>query len=227
MSAKMTTDETKVVAKKPKGEHLVISAPKLRIAEFTIVGSAPYVQNAFSGRAKDDMHKTQEAGSQAKKGKKREPKDFQQQYHDSMHKDAKEDWYGIPATSFRCAMISACRLAGFKMTLAKLSVFVIADGYDADDTPLVRITKGKPQYAEHAVRNANGSADLRARGMWRPGWEAVVRVRFDEDQFSAKDVANLLTRVGFQVGIGAGRPDSRESAGMGWGLFEVKGAPKE
>jgi len=33
----------------------------------------------------------------------------------------------------------------------------------------------------------------------------------------------LLARVGMQVGIGEGRPDSKNSAGMGWGLFEVVG----
>jgi hypothetical protein len=27
--------------------------------------------------------------------------------------------------------------------------------------------------------------------------------------------------VGRQVGIGEGRPDSRNSCGMGWGLFEI------
>jgi hypothetical protein len=52
-------------------------------------------------------------------------------------------------------------------------------------------------------------------------WKARVRVRWDQDQFTLEDVANLLTRVGMQVGIGEGRPDSKNSAGMGWGLFAV------
>jgi hypothetical protein len=57
--------------------------------------------------------------------------------------------------------------------------------------------------------------------MWEPGWSAKVRVTFDLDQFSLQDVGNLMMRVGRQVGIGEGRPDSRNSAGMGWGLFDI------
>jgi hypothetical protein len=52
-------------------------------------------------------------------------------------------------------------------------------------------------------------------------WSAEVRVQYDADQFSATDMANLMTRVGTQVGIGEGRPDSKMSAGMGWGTFKL------
>jgi hypothetical protein len=48
-----------------------------------------------------------------------------------------------------------------------------------------------------------------------------VRVQYDADQFTATDAANLMTRVGAQVGIGEGRPDSKMSAGMGWGTFKL------
>ena len=86
----------------------------------------------------------------------------------------------------------------------------------------MRITKGEPVYHEAIVSLPNGSPDIRARPMWREGWEAVVRIRFDGDQFTTSDVANLLARAGMQVGVGEGRPDSSKSAGMGWGLFRVK-----
>ena len=36
------------------------------------------------------------------------------------------------------------------------------------------------------------------------------------------DVTNLMQRVGMQVGIGEGRPDSRDSAGLGWGTFRLE-----
>jgi hypothetical protein len=42
-----------------------------------------------------------------------------------------------------------------------------------------------------------------------------------QSSFTANDVVNLIARVGLQVGIGEGRPDSKESAGLGYGLFEV------
>jgi len=107
------------------------------------------------------------------------------------------------------------------MTFAKLSVFVEPDGFDAaDGTPLVRIN-GEPHIHEASVRNESGVADIRWRPMWDEGWSATVRVKWDEDQFSATDIMNLMLRAGLQVGIGEGRPDSPKSNGLGWGQFEV------
>lgn len=208
-------------ARVAKAAHVAIAAPRFRVAEFTIEGTAPYVQSRFSEKSLRLMHDTQEAGSTAKKGRKRDPKDFQECYRQSMHV-SREGWHGIPAPAFRNAMVSACRTVGFRMTLAKLSVFTVADGFDkVDGTPLVRITKGEPHYHESPARNDNGSIDLRARAMWDEGWRAVVRVKFDEDLFTVEDVANLLMRVGQQVGIGEGRHDSRNSCGQGWGEFRL------
>lgn len=207
-------------AEAPSG-HLTIPAPRFRVATFTIEGTAPYVQNRFSAKALAEIRATQEGGSQAKKGRKREPKNFDEIYRGAVHRAA-EGWIGIPAPAFRAAMISACRIVGFFKTMARLSVFVEGDGLDAvDGTPLVRITAGEPSCVEHYVRNQTGVVDLRPRPMWAPGWRADVRVRWDLDQFSLEDTTNLLTRAGLQVGIGEGRPDSRNSAGMGWGLFQV------
>jgi len=215
-----TATATKVEPSREK--HIAIPAPNFQLAEFAVVGTAPLVGNKFSARAMADMKATQEAGSVAKKGKKREPKDFKACYESAIHKFA-DGTCGIPAPAFRNAMISACKMCGFHMTKAKMAVFVVADGEDCEDgTPLVRITKGKPKYAEHFVRNDNGTCDIRPRPMWAEGWEAKVRVKFDADQFSLDDVANLLARAGMQVGIGAGRPDSKDSNGMGWGLFSIK-----
>ncbi len=202
---------------------LIVKAPQFKVAEFRIRGDAPYIQNKFSKRARNTMRDTQEAGQTAKKGKAREPKDFETLYKESMHV-SKEGWCGIPAPAFRCALISACRVVGFQMTRAKLSAFVEADGFDADDgTPLVKITKGKPHYSEHVVRLQGITTDIRARAMWDEGWEARVRVKFDADQFTLQDITNLMVRAGMQVGVGEGRPDSKSSAGMGWGTFEVLG----
>jgi hypothetical protein len=161
-----------------------------------------------------------QAGSQAKGKKVREARDFDDDFKQAMHISEK-GWVGVPAGSFRAAMISACRLVGFRMTLAKLSVFIEADGIDSvDGVPLVKI-EGKPQKSLMAVRNQTGVADLRMRPMWKE-WSIKLRVRFDEDQFSLQDISNLLMRVGQQVGIGEGRPDSRESAGLGWGCFKLE-----
>ena len=54
-------------------------------------------------------------------------------------------------------------------------------------------------------------------------WSALLRIRFDEGMLSETDMVNLISRVGIQVGIGEGRPFSKKSGGLGFGLFEIAG----
>lgn len=216
----LTTAEIAALAAKEPALDIKISRPKLRTYVVDITGIAPYVQHAFSEKQRKQMEETQKAGQQARTKRTRVPKDFEAVYEAAMHR-SKEGWLGIPAPAFRNAMISACRLIGYKMTHAKLSVFIEADGIDANDgTPLVKIN-GEPRIHKASVRNATGVADVRWRPMWEE-WSAKVAVTFDEDQFSAADVFNLMLRAGMQVGIGEGRPDSPNSNGLGWGRFTVK-----
>jgi len=210
-----------LVVPKHEPEVIRITRPSLKEASIQIVGIAPYVQHAFSEKQRKQMEETQRAGQQARGKRQRQPKDFEAVYKAAMHvAKSKEKWIGIPAPAFRNAMISACKLIGFKMTHAKLSVFVEADGIDAQDgTPLVKI-EGEPRIHEATVRNASGVADIRWRPMWEE-WSALVRITWDGDQFSATDIFNLMWRAGLQVGIGEGRPDSPNSNGLGWGRFRV------
>ncbi len=202
-----------------KSQTITIKPPNMHTLELTIIGTAPYVQHKFGKKAREKMIATHKAGSQARSKRTREPRDFDEDYREAMYlTDAGKN--GMPASAFRNGMISACRTVGYKMTHAKLAVFVEADGYDADDaTPLVHI-EGKPEQHITQARNDNGSCDLRVRPMWKT-WRAKIRIRFDADMFSGEDVTNLLARVGMQGGIGEGRPDSKKSAGLGWGLFRI------
>lgn len=202
-----------------KAENVTITAPKIHTAEFKIIGTAPYIQLRFSEKAMNAMREKMELGSQAAKKKARDARNFDEDFEQAKH-ISDEGWPGIPASAFRNAMISACRLVGFKMTLAKLSVFVLPDGFDkVDGVPLIKIDGTPEPHIMHA-RNATGVCDLRVRAKFWP-WSAIVRVQYDADQFSATDAANLMNRVGTQVGIGEGRPDSKMSAGMGWGTFKL------
>jgi hypothetical protein len=202
-------------------ERVQIKAPRIRTAEFKLIGTAPLVQNSFSAKAMNQMREKQEAGSQAGSKKTRKARDFKADFENACHV-SEEGWYGVPAAAFRSAMIDACRLVGFKMTVAKLSVFILADGLDrATGDMLVKLSAGKPKQHIAAVRNATGVADLRSRPMWTK-WGLTLRVQFDEDQFSLADVTNLLHRAGIQVGIGEGRPNSKEPHGMGWGTFTIE-----
>lgn len=210
-------------AEKLKGVALTILPPAMAILKVLIEGTTPYCQQRFGKKAIEQMRAKQAAGPTAKKGAKREAKNFDECYEQALHKTP-EGWCGIPAGGIRSAMISACRIVGFHMTKGKLAVFVEADGFDAvDDTPLVRISKGEPRKLESPLKNDNGGVDLRVRAIWSPGWQSVVRLKFDSDIFTAEDALNLLARVGEQVGLGEGRHDSRECSGCGWGCFTIKG----
>lgn len=199
----------------------VVKAPNIRVARFLLTGVTPLVQLRFSKKA-ELMAKMAE-GQKSKNRKAKEARDYDAEFRAAQHV-SNEGWNGFPAPAIRAACISACRLVGIKMTLAKLSVFVVADGLDAEDaTPLVRITEGEPEPCSHTVRNATGVADVRVRAMFKQ-WKAVASIRYDADQFAASDMQHLLERAGSQVGIGEGRPDSKASAGMGWGTFTVEAA---
>ena len=201
-------------------EHAAISRPNFATAKILIRGNAPLCMNKMSSANRSKMMIKQQEGSRANKRIGRSPKDFDAVFKGAMH-ISEEGWHGFPASALRAGLISACRLVGFKMTLAKLSVFVVADGFDVDDLqPLVRIVSDKPTRRDLPVKLANGSTDIIPRPFYYP-WSAEPMIRWDANQFSGEDVANLLMRVGEQVGIGAGRPDSKKSTGMGWGTFEV------
>lgn len=216
-----TTNRVKDVIGTPApSQNVTITAPNFVSTELAIAGTAPYVQLAFGEKARNAMREKQAAGSTAAKGKKREAKDFDACFLEAVHR-SNEGWYGIPAGAVRNALVSACSIVGFHMTKAKKAIFIRADGFDAaEGTPLIRIN-GEPRPVEHMVRNATGVADIRVRAMYDVGWTANLRIDFDADIFTGADIANLVLRAGIQVGIGEGRPFSKNSCGMGWGTFEI------
>lgn len=200
-----------------------ISAPNIQTACFTIEGTSPLVIHRIDKKVEEEFHNKIVTGTTPKGKKKFEPRD-----PDEICQAAKyigetngERWEGFNASGIRCALISACRLVNFKMTLAKLSLFVLEDGRDVfcPAYPLVRII-GESVKNEMIGRTETGVAMLIIRPMYFP-WSAKLRIRFDAGQFSLTDVSNLLCRAGLQVGICEGRNDSKNSNGMGWGAFQI------
>jgi hypothetical protein len=205
--------------KSTKTETLIVPAPNLVMATFEIKGEAPYVQHKFSAKTAGEMLAAQMEGSRAKNRKKREARNIEEEYKQAQH-FTPDGRNAMPASAFRSAMISACRLVGFTMTKAKISIFVEPDSFDPQDgTPLVLI-EGTPELHKAPVRLETGVASIAIRPMWRE-WKAKLRVTYDGDQFRHMDIANLLLRAGLQVGVGEGRPDSKKSHGMGWGTFSI------
>jgi hypothetical protein len=199
-------------------ETVVIRPPSIAQASFILTGTSPLMTARFSKKM-EILAKHQDVTTKSKRSD-RKAKSVEQDLEDATY-ISPDGWYGLHAAALRNAMISACRLVAFKMTLAKMSIFVEADGYDKIDyLPLLKIDGERKQSVMH-TRNATGVVDVRVRPMWSPGWVIRPTLRWDTDQFSASDVTNLLMRVGMQVGLGEGRPDSKSSAGLGYGLFSV------
>jgi hypothetical protein len=203
-----------------ENKTVVISAPNFRSAIFEVAGTEVLVIHRFSAKTKQQMKQKMETGKSASSKKTREAQNTDDLFNEARYRSP-EGWDGFHAASLRNAMISACRLVGYKMTLAKLSIFIEADGHDAKEPqiPLIRIY-GDPVKQEDMARVETGQPYVTVRAAYH-NWKAKLRIRWDADQFSLQDITNLLSRVGFQVGLGEGRPDSKNSAGMGWGLFAI------
>lgn len=209
--------------KKSAGEIVDIQAPQYDVVEFVITGDAPYVMNKFSNEAQNIMREAMAAGGAAKGKRKanREAKDFDKDFRGSLHV-LSDGTFGIPATAFKAAIVRACSDVGIAMTQAKRCIFVEHDGFDESGvTPMCRFIKGEPEHFEAYVRNANGSPDIRARGRVPAGWTLKLRIKYDSGQFTLRTIASLLVRAGISVGVGAGRPASTMSCGMGWGTWKV------
>lgn len=132
---------------------VTIKAPNFKTADFLIKGNAPLVIHRFSAKTKQQMKDKMEAGKAASSKKNREAKSTDATYNEARY-ISRQGWDGFHAGSIRNAMISACRLVGFKMTLAKMSLFVIADGVDREEPqiPLIRILGCEPVKQEDMAR---------------------------------------------------------------------------
>src|SRR5262249_19358330 len=151
-------------------------------ARIKIVGLSPLVIHRFSTKIKNQLLQKQIGGKASSSKKTREAQDVEATFNEARY-IAKDGWDGFQASSIRNAMISACRLVSFKMTLAKLSIFVVQDGWDAKEPqiPLIRI-HAEPVMQEDIGRVETGTPYVTIRPAYH-NWHAFVNIRWDEDQF--------------------------------------------
>lgn len=201
---------------------MTIKPPNFQEAIFLIKGTSPLVIHRFNKKIKKEFRDKIGTGKPARsKRKTHEPQDVGELFNEARYV-SQEGWDGFNATAIRGSMISVCSLVGVFKTVAKLTVFVQPDGWDAEEPqiPLVRIY-GEAKQQEDIGRTSTGVAMLIIRAAYYK-WSAKVRLRWDADQLTLEDVTNLLSRAGQQCGICEGRYNSTASVGMGWGLFEVE-----
>jgi hypothetical protein len=124
-----------------------------------------------------------------------------------------EGKFGMASTAFKSAMVNAGVLEGIFKTRLRPAFHVTGD--------LVEITCAPGPYMRiDAVRNANGSADVRYRGDFRE-WSAVLPFRFDPSLITAKALIHLVQKAGVSIGVGNFRPSGTNSSGT-WGTWKLK-----
>ena len=225
------TEKNEEKKEKKEGTMIKISEPNFQVGYVWVRGlkDVPYVAHAWGQKAQQEMRAKQEAGSLSlARGKKKAAKDFNALYEGARHRSA-DGWDGIPAMGFKNAILSVGKLLGIKSAYIKMCIFIISDGMDLDGyTPLVRIRKVNPEKFESMVRIGAmvKTSDISVRAKYM-NWYARIAVRYDADFISAADIGKLLSRAGIQSGIGEGRATSTNSAGMGWGMFEIVKDGKE
>jgi hypothetical protein len=188
-----------------------ITLPPLRISRIKIAvrGISPLITHAWSEKAKKHIRDKQ--GMRAKTAK--EPKDPVADFEAAKYKarvDGKEIDV-IPSLAFKNAIVSAARFSdGVKMTVLRGALFIERDVLPLEYKECVM--------REDMVRVGMGTADLRYRPEYRD-WRVVLPIQFNSDVISAEQIANLVTRAGFGVGVFEWRP---EKDGQ-FGRFEVEG----
>lgn len=190
-----------------------IPEPDLRLMSVDLVGLSPLLCQRFSEKAGRQIAEGQ---SGAPKSKKRTPRDPHQEYLDSMHEHP-SGGYAFPASAFRKAAISACRmLDGLPMTVAR-TLFICPQ-------ELVKIEGSKPVMDTRHVRLSSGSVDLRYRGIFHE-WKTKLEIRYNAGATSVEQIANLLVLAGECIGVGELRPEKGGNYGR-FSIAQTKATPR-
>lgn len=208
---------------KKKADGLIeVAPPDFRAVQVVLRGTAPLVLQRFGEKAKRMMMERQQ--NPALRKLKPEARDFEKDYQEAAY-ISEEGWYGVPANALRSALIEGAYRSGLKSKQdLKVAVFVVPQGTEArDGTPLLRV-EGEPRPDIRPLRNDMGSTDLRVR-VWFADWTLRPTILYDASLITVESILNALVRAGRQIGIGEGRPMSRRSYGVGWGLFELADEP--
>lgn len=186
-----------------------IAVAPLNVVELkvTIKGTMPMIQHQMSEKARKQLLELQ----MKKVHKKKEPRDPEKEYKDSVYRDSKGN-VAFPASGVKKAIVGAARYVdGVTMTMLKGALFVVGDSQD-----LIPVQYKEMVKREDWVRLSNGSTDLRYRAELHD-WSMDLVIQFDGDVFSAEQIVNLVNRAGFHSGLGEWRPNRDGN----FGKFEV------
>ena len=180
----------------------------LKTVRFTIRGTSPLVQHAWSEKSLRMMRMTAlERRKQPKVA--RHP---QSEAEAATYRTDEGD-HGIPLLAFKASLISAAHKdLGIEKTLVKKSLFIPS----TDSGRVVKMECSEPVCREDIVRIGANQTDLRYRPEFGK-WSAVITATVDFDNLQEQDLVNLINRAGFGVGIGEWRPEK----GGEYGRYEL------
>lgn len=214
-----TTNGTSAKRRKaPKEQVEEESAPVIEVSplslttlEVPIKGITPLITNAWSEKAKQMMLDAQQGKAKPKK----QPKDPQQDYHDSRYIiDDERD--GFPAVAFKASIVTAARMFDKSVTMRALQTLIFVQGEGPE--MLVPID-GQRSMREDCVRVGNGVADLRYRAQY-DNWRTLLRIQFPSSQITPASVIALVEAGGFG-GVGEWRPSAPKGHTGIYGRFAI------
>jgi len=206
----MATKKTQVQIARPVRKTMIVE----------IEGITPLIHERFSDKSKKQM-----ADKHAQKAKAGRPKrDPEQDFRDSLivfkrDKKGRPTKYGVKAQWLKLAMAFVAKedkegtrvyrnvQVGKTLFPDELLPLVIKNG-----DPHMRI--GEDGNPGDTVRNANGSADIRYRGEFSPGWRVKVPITFNSNRISEEQILAWLDEAGTASGIGGWRPQKGGQCGM-------------
>lgn len=175
---------------------------------FTIRGISPLIQHAWSEKSKAMMRMTAaERKKQPKVARNPEEEAAACVYYTD------EGEIGIPLTAFKASLIGAAHKDfGLEKTLLRKSFFIPS----TDSNWIIPMEADDYIIREDMVRIGTKQTDIRYRPEFR-NWSVRITAQIDPDLLEFKDIANLVNRAGFSVGIGEWRPEK----GGEYGRFEL------
>lgn len=182
---------------------------KRETAQFTIEGTSPLIQHRWSEKARQ-MIREKKAG---KKTKTREICDPVAEAANAAYVTA-DGRHGIPVTALKNSIIGAAHKdIGIEKTLVRKSLFILCP----DPNGVLPMETPGYEVREDCVRVGAGSADLRYRPEFRE-WSVTFEIEYEASTITLEDMANLIERAGFSVGINEWRPEK----GGEFGRFQLR-----
>jgi hypothetical protein len=169
----------------------------IREIKFTIVGTSPLIQHAWSQKALRQLRMT----AQERRKVPKVARDPDAEAAGAMY--TIDDKPAFPLLALKASMINAAHKdLGIEKTLVKKSFFIPATNPER----LIEMQCSEPIIREDIVRIGMSQTDIRYRPEFQE-WKVNVTAHYDADNLNDGDIVNLVNRAGFGVGVGEWRPE--------------------